>query len=294
MAQTPSYTNLYVNHNQRMMEEQFPTSPGGRYHTFITNKGDNDDNEDIAEFSKGILTLLKVSLYSLSIKLETTYNYTVENFKYKFNGDNIYVFDIKKDCYKINDDSYNKYQVSHILIIGNFQNNSDGTSQKVFVISKTYLIINVEIKGTAKYTEGVSSEEYLNLYYIEHFSLDIKEFMEIYKKYKEQVTENDNTERMGLRGAEEKAQEVFEETFEDTLKDFNDNESNDESEEIRSREDSPGAGEPATVGQGTGVPVAGDKGNGEIAGVPGSISQGGGKKLASKVKKIKNKKNKVV
>ena len=300
MAQTPSYTNLYVNHNRKMIEEQFPTSPGGRYHTFITNKG---GDADIVEFSKGILTLLKDTLYSLSIKLEAIDNYTVKNLKYKFNGE-IYVFDIKKNCYEINE-SYNDYIVTHILIIGNFQNNSDDTSQKDFVISKTYLIINVEIKGTAKYTEGVSSEEYLNLYYIEHFSLDIKEFMEIYSKYKEQVTDIDDTERTGLSDAETKAKGVLEETFENTLEKFNDDESNDKSEDIRSRErsrDSPGAGEPATDGQDPGdpatvgqvpgdsatvVPVTGDKVNDDSR-------QDGGKKLASKVKKNKNKKNKVV
>lgn len=304
MAQAPSYTNLYLNHNQKMMEEQFPTSPGGRYHTFITNKG--DDDEYITEFNvKGILTLLiedkvdkKKKLYSLSIKLETADTAdTVKELKIKFNGAK-YVFDKeKKNCYKIDDESNDKLddkKVSHILIIGIIPNNSAPEDKKVFNITKTYLIINDEIKGIAKYTEGVSSEEYLNLYYIEHFSLDIKEFMEIYNKYKEQVTDIDDMERTGLSDAETKAKGVLEETNEDTLNDFNDDKSNYESEEIRSREDSPGAGEPATVGQGTGVPVAGDKGNGEIAGVPGSISQGGGKKLASKVKKIKNKKNKVV
>lgn len=285
MAQTPSYTNLYVNHNQRMMEEQFPTSPGGRYHTFITNKGDNDDNEDIAEFSKGILTLLKDTLYSLSIKLEAIDNYTVKNLKYKFNGE-IYVFDIKKNCYKIND-SYNDYKVTHILIIGNFQNNSEDTSQKEFVISKTYLIINVEIKGTAKYTEGVSSEEYLNLYYIEHFSLDIKEFMEIYSKYiiaevtqpvledrpEEQPEEGE--EREGLKKGTGLANSLADEVMQGALATFPDGE--------------------GAVGPVTGVPVTGDNGNGEIADgsstvVPIPDAKGGGKKLASKVKKIKNKK----
>ena len=284
MAQTPSYTNLYVNHNQTMMEEQFPTSPGGRYHTFITNKG---GDAYIVEFSKGILTLLKVSLYSLSIKLKTTDNYTVENLKNKFNGDNIYVFDIKKNCYKINDDSYNDNKVTHILIIGNFPDNSNETSQKEFVISKTYLIINVEIKGTAKYTEGVSSEEYLNLYYIEHFSLDIKEFMEIYSKYiiaevtqpvledrpEEQPEEGE--EREGLKKGTGLANSLADEVMQGALATFPDGE--------------------GAVGPVTGVPVTGDNDNGEIADgsstvVPIPDAKGGGKKLASKVKKIKNKK----
>lgn len=245
-AQAP-YTNLYLEHNPNIKDEQFPTSSGGRYHTFIRNKVDEADikvdEADIAEFSKGILTLLKVSLYSLSIKLEKTID--VNNLKNKFNGD-IYVFDIQKNCYKINDELNDK-QASHILIIGTIQDYSQNENPIDFKITKTYLIINDEINDIAKHTEGVSSEEYLNLYYIEHFSLDIIEFMDIYNKYIDT--------------------EVTQQGEEDT------------------REDLTAVLEIANSAVQDAVQVV------DGAGGP---DKGGGKKLASKVKKNKNKKNKVV
>jgi len=122
--------------------------------------------------------------------------------------------------------------------------------------------------------------------------------MEIYNKYKEQVTDIDDMERTGLSDAETKAKGVLEETYEDTLNDFNDDKSNDESPVTIRTSNSPGTvvqgpGEPATVVQGPGVPDTDVPGTGENKDKDPD-AQSGGKKLASKVKKNKNKKNKVV
>ena len=220
-ASSTTYTTLYLQRNGRMTKEVFPLfPPGGRYHTTITNKGkgddDDDDDEDITEFNKGILTLLiedkvdkKKNLYSLSIELKTADTAdTFKELKSKFNGAK-YVFDKeKKNCYKIDDESNDKLdekkKVSHILIIGTIPNNSAQENKKVFNITKTYLIINEANNYDDIYihTDDVSSEEYLNLYYIEHFSLDIIDFMEIYDEYmKRGKRENELEVIKGVNGA---------------------------------------------------------------------------------------------
>jgi hypothetical protein len=162
--------------DKSLSNDVFPLKNGDRFHTtfdddVITNILKKDD--------KCILTLLKDITYSLSINLQSKDN-TVVSVKNSFN--NILVFDKNKNCFAIQD-TYDIFQVSHILIIGGV--NNPGVTPYNFNITKTFLIIDtkIDINSNTLYKD-VTMEEYLNLYYIEHFSLNIIEFSELYKNYK--------------------------------------------------------------------------------------------------------------
>lgn len=158
-------------------KDVFPQKNGDRFHTtFATNVIQSIlEKED-----KCILTLLKDTTYSLSIKLKVNSN-TVNSFK-EFFGNNIYIFDKNKDCFILKDE-YDNFKVSHILIIGTVDKLNEDALFQFGNITKTFLIIddNVDV-NTSKYKD-VTVEEYLNLYYIEHFSLNIIEFYELYNNY---------------------------------------------------------------------------------------------------------------
>ncbi len=182
--------------------------------------------------------------------------------------------------------TYDSLTVSHILIIGTAAEPNAPAAQFEFNgITKTFLIINSdETRNTPKYTD-VTIEEYLNLYYIEHFSLNIIEFSDLYKKYK------NNTEEVpgvgGVAGEEPEGEVGVEEV---------------------GGEEAPGVGEEggqvAPVGRGepeveVGAAEGGVKpGEGQVApGVAGvgagSQGGGGGTEMTGKKKTVKKiKKNK--
>jgi len=82
---------------------------------------------------------------------------------------------------------YDSLTVSHILIIGTVDKPN---APFVFSgITKTFLIIKSDELGNTPKYKNVTIEEYLNLYYIEHFSLNIIEFSELYNKYKNNTGE---------------------------------------------------------------------------------------------------------
>lgn len=170
-------TSITLVQDKLLEKDVFPQKNGDRFHTtFATNVIQSIlEKED-----KCILTLLKDTTYSLSIKLKVNSN-TVNSFK-DFFGNNIYIFDKNKDCFTLIDE-YDNFKVSHILIIGTVDKSNEDVSFEFGNITKKFLIIddNVDV-NTSKYTD-VTVEEYLNLYYIEHFSLNIIEFYELYNKY---------------------------------------------------------------------------------------------------------------
>lgn len=170
-------TSITLVQDKLLEKDVFPQKNGDRFHTtFATNVIQSIlEKED-----KCILTLLKDTTYSLSIKLKVNSN-TVNSFK-DFFGNNIYIFDKNKDCFTLIDE-YDNFKVSHILIIGTVDKSNEDVSFEFGNITKKFLIIDDNVNGnTSKYT-NVTVEEYLNLYYIEHFSLNIIEFYELYNNY---------------------------------------------------------------------------------------------------------------
>ena len=186
-------TSITLVSDKLLETDVFPKKNGDRFHTTIAT----DVIPDILKKEdKCILTLLKDKTYSLSIKLKVN-SYTVNSFKDSFDFDNIYIFDKKKDCFKLNTiTTYDSLTVSHILIIGTaYEPNAPAAPFEFNGITKTFLIIDNNVDGnTPKYTD-VTIEEYLNLYYIEHFSLNIIEFSDLYKKYKNNTEEESGGQR---------------------------------------------------------------------------------------------------
>jgi hypothetical protein len=183
-------TSITLVRDKLLETDVFPKKNGDRFHT--TFAADVIPGI-LKKEDKCILTLLKDKTYSLSIKLKVSSN-TVNSFKDSFDFDNIYIFDKNKNCFELNTiTTYDILKVSHILIIGTaYEPNAPAEAAAQFEfngITKIFLIINSdETRNTPKYTD-VTIEEYLNLYYIEHFSLNIIEFSDLYKKYKNNTEE---------------------------------------------------------------------------------------------------------
>jgi hypothetical protein len=189
-------TSITLVRDKLLETDVFPKKNGDRFHTTFAA----DVIPDILKKEdKCILTLLKDKTYSLSIKLKVNSN-TVNSFKDSFDFDNIYIFDKNKNCFELNTiTTYDILKVSHILIIGTaYEPNAPAEAAAQFEfngITKIFLIINSdETRNTPKYTD-VTIEEYLNLYYIEHFSLNIIEFSDLYKKYKNNTEEESGGQR---------------------------------------------------------------------------------------------------
>ena len=257
----------------------------------------------------GILTCLKpdAKLYSFSILIDnddilSSFIKTLSNsndikFVYKKNTESIYNFtnsitDLNNVFQGTND--------NYMLIIGKLEDDKRLTVLKIILISNNN--IGASINTDKYYTEILTAEEYLNLYYIEHFSLNIPNFIkDKYAPYKIIIEEKSTSSGTGetaegvREGVREGERDAGEQTEEKALEEANDSSGDLLNKVIQGELDKFPDGEGA-VGPVTGVPVTGDNGNGEIADgsstvVPSPGSQGGGKKLA-KVKK--NKKNKVV
>ena len=180
--------------------------------------------------------------------------------------------------------TYDSLTVSHILIIGTaYEPNAPAAPAEAAAqfefngITKTFLIINSdETRNTPKYTD-VTIEEYLNLYYIEHFSLNIIEFSDLYKKYK------NNTEEVpgvgGVAGEEPEGEVGVEEV---------------------GGEEAPGVGEEGGQGgqrdaeePGVAAPVGRVAPEGGGEGGEGRVGGGGGTEMTGKKKTVKKiKKNK--
>ena len=108
-------TSITLVRDKLLETDVFPKKNGDRFHT--TFAADVIPGI-LKKEDKCILTLLKGKTYSLSIKLKVN-SYTVNSFKDSFDFDNIYIFDKKKDCFKLNTiTTYDSLTVSHILIIG--------------------------------------------------------------------------------------------------------------------------------------------------------------------------------
>ena len=184
-------TSITLVRDKLLETDVFPKKNGDRFHTTIAT----DVIPDILKKEdKCILTLLKDKTYSLSIKLKSGVLNNVENFKQFF--DKTYIFDKNKNCFELNTiTTYDSLTVSHILIIGTAAKpNAPAAPFEFNGITKTFLIIDNNVDGnTPKYTD-VTIEEYLNLYYIEHFSLNIIEFSDLYKKYKNNTEEESGVE----------------------------------------------------------------------------------------------------
>ena len=273
---------------------------GERRHIKFGPASETDGTVDTKKYN-GILTCLKANkLYSFSILIDNddisfiktlsksndikiVNKHTNNKYIYNFTNSNEYLNNIAS-IYKGNKDNY-------MLIIGHLE---DGTLklnvEKIILIINNPFVNGIDL-GLNKYKDILLQEEYLNLYYIEHFSLNIPKFIkDKYTPYEEEVkltspgtgegeredevTEPDSGD---LNEAIEAADGLSEEVIQGEVNKFPDVE---------------GAVGPATVGPAPGVPVT----DGSATGVPvaGDSLQGGGKKLASKVKKNKNKKNKVV
>jgi hypothetical protein len=247
--------------DKSLSNDVFPQKNGDRFHTTFAN----DVIQGIFEKDdKCILTLLKDKTYSLSIKLQSK-DKKVLSFKNRFND--ILVFDNNKKCFAIQD-TYDNFQVSYILIIGGVDNTGATTFQ--FNITKTFLIIDTEVDNIDSNTlyKDVTIEEYLNLYYIEHFSLNIIEFSELYKKYKTNTGE----------GVGEQEEAVGEERVGEGV------------EEVGT------GGEEGVALGGEEVALGGEEGVAP-GGEDGRQGGGGGTEMTGKkktVKKIKKNKNKVV
>ena len=106
-------TSITLVRDKLLEKDVFPQKNGDRFHTtFATDVIQGILDKD----NKCILTLLKDTTYSLSIKLKVNSN-TVNSFKDSF--DNIYIFDKNKNCFELNTiTTYDILKVSHILIIG--------------------------------------------------------------------------------------------------------------------------------------------------------------------------------
>ena len=227
-----------------------------------------DDNDDIlSSFIKTLSKSNDIKFVNKQINNKHIYNFTNSNeYLGKFSS--------------ISDGTEDNY----MLIIGHLQNGI----QKLYV-KKIILIINnpyansFDIGGYKRDNDLLTAEEYLNLYYIEHFSLNIPKFIsDKYTPYKIIIEEEKSTSpRTGetadresevtqpdsgdLKEAIGAADGLSEEVIEGEVNKFTDVEGADEITDVS-----------VTVEKKDKVPDA----------------QGGGKKLASKVKK--NKKNKVV
>jgi hypothetical protein len=268
-------TSITLVRDKLLETDVFPKKNGDRFHTTFAA----DVIPDILKKEdKCILTLLKDKTYSLSIKLKVSSN-TVNSFKDSFDFDNIYIFDKNKNCFELNTiTTYNSLTVSHILIIGTAaEPNAPAAPFEFNGITKTFLIIDNNVDGnTPKYTD-VTIEEYLNLYYIEHFSLNIIEFSDLYKKYK------NNTEEVpgvgGVAGEEPEGEVGVEEV---------------------GGEEAPGVGEEGGQGgqrdaeePGVAAPVGRVAPEGGGEGGEGRVGGGGGTEMTGKKKTVKKiKKNK--
>ena len=274
---------------------------GERRHIKFGPASETDGTVDTKKYN-GILTCLKANkLYSFSILIDNddisfiktlsksndikiVNKHTNNKYIYNFTNSNEYLNNIAS-IYKGNKDNY-------MLIIGHLE---DGTLklnvEKIILIINNPFVNGIDL-GLNKYKDILLQEEYLNLYYIEHFSLNIPKFIK--DKYNIYIKET-NAEEGGEKEEDEREDTVAQRESSGDLKDAINvadgflNRAIDKTvstfPEDRDGED--------TVGQ-----VTGDKGNGQDPGSPepekDSDAQGGGKKLASKVKKNKNKKNKVV
>ena len=289
-------TSITLVRDKLLETDVFPKKNGDRFHTTIAT----DVIPDILKKEdKCILTLLKDKTYSLSIKLKVNSN-MVNSFKDSFDFDNIYIFDKKKDCFKLNTiTTYDSLTVSHILIIGTAAKpNAPAAPAEAAApfefngITKTFLIIDNNVDGnTPKYTD-VTIEEYLNLYYIEHFSLNIIEFSDLYKKYKNNTEEESGVEpgeqREAAGGVEGAAGEVEEEEGGGGERQV----AQVEGEAAGGVEGA--AGEGVKPGEGQVAPGAPEVGEAEVeVGVKGRQGGGGGTEMTGKKKTVKKiKKNK--
>ena len=292
-------TSITLVRDKLLETDVFPKKNGDRFHTTF----ENDVIQGILEKEdKCILTLLKDKTYSLSIKLKVNSN-MVNSFKDSFDFDNIYIFDKKKDCFKLNTATtiYDILKVSHILIIGTaYEPNAPAAPAEAAApfefngITKTFLIIDNNVDGnTPKYTD-VTIEEYLNLYYIEHFSLNIIEFSDLYKKYKNNTEEESGVEpgeqREAAGGVEGAAGEVEEEEGGGGERQV----AQVEGEAAGGVEGA--AGEGVKPGEGQVAPGAPEVGEAEVeveVGVKGRQGGGGGTEMTGKKKTVKKiKKNK--
>lgn len=283
-------TSITLAQDKLLETDVFPKKNGDRFHTTFAT----DVIPDILKKEdKCILTLLKDTTYSLSIKLKVNSN-MVNSFKDSFDFDKTYIFDKNKNCFELNTiTTYDSLTVSHILIIGTAaEPNAPAASAEAAAqfefngITKTFLIINSdETRNTPKYTD-VTIEEYLNLYYIEHFSLNIIEFSDLYKKYKNNTEEVAGVEEgvggvagEGAPGAPGEggaagAPEVEEEEAQGGQRDA----------------EEPGVAAP--VGR-VAPEGGGEGGEGRVGGGAGSQGGGGGTEMTGKKKTVKKiKKNK--
>lgn len=151
----------------------------------------------MGEDRKGILTCLKAlnNLYSISISNVTndTYFKQQKNIKIFQEGNNE-----DGNIYLVNNNNIDYDANNYMLIIGIKQQDENKLN-----VNKTILIINRDSKlkeDTAKrlYTKLLSQEEYLNLYYIKHFSLNITDFInDKYNKYKNNLSDTSRMEGGG-------------------------------------------------------------------------------------------------
>ena len=253
----------------------------------------------------GILTCLKpgAKLYSFSILIDNDNDDILSSFiKTLSNSNDIKIVDKKtnnKYIYNFTNSSTDLNNVfqgtndNYMLIIGELEDDKRLKVLKIILISNNN--ISSSINTNKYYTDLLTAEEYLNLYYIEHFSLNIPKFIsDKYNPYRKSIQiKNPTSSRTGEGGGEEGGEEGGEDKVAKSV-------SGDINEAITMadglfKEVIHGELDKFHDGEGAVGPVTGDNGNGEIADgsstvVPSPGSQGGGKKLASKVKKIKNKK----
>jgi hypothetical protein len=279
---------------------------GERRHIKFGPASETDGQDGTYKYN-GILTCLKpdAKLYSFSILIDNDNDDILSSFIKTLSKSNDIKIVNKKNTESIYNftnsitDLNNVFQGTndnYMLIIGKLEDDKRLTVLKIILISNNN--IGASINTDKYYTEILTAEEYLNLYYIEHFSLNIPKFIkDKYAPYKIIIDEKSTSLGTGepAEGVREDERDVGKQKEDIALKEANGlaNSLTDKvmQDELKKFQDSEGADGSSTVG-----PAPGDNGNGEIADgpatvVPGSIPQGGGKKLA-KVKK--NKKNKVV
>ena len=287
---------------------------GERRHIKFGPASETDGQDGTYKYN-GILTCLKANkLYSFSIlidNIDDILSYFINSLS---NSNDIkivdktthnkYIYNFTNSKKYLNKFSsiYDGNEDNYMLIIGHLQNGIQKLYvEKIILIINNHIVDSFNIGGYNKYNDLLTAEEYLNLYYIEHFSLNIPKFIkDKYTPYEEEVKLTSPGTGEGVREGERDAEE---QTEEKALEEANDSAGNLIEQVVQGEfdnfPDDEGADGSSTVGQVPSVPVTygpatdGPVTDGPATGVSGTGDKlrGGGKKLA-KVKK--NKKNKVV
>ena len=298
---------------------------GERRHIKFGPASETDGQDGTYKYN-GILTCLKANkLYSFSIlidNIDDILSYFINSLS---NSNDIkivdktthnkYIYNFTNSKKYLNKFSsiYDGNEDNYMLIIGHLRNGiKELNVEKIILIINNHIVDSFNIGGYNKYNDLLTAEEYLNLYYIEHFSLNIPKFIKNkYTPYEEEVKltspgtgetaegvredERDAREQKDENALEEAtnyANDLHKEVMQEEINKFQDGEGTDGQDPGGPATGVSGTGEPPTVVQGPGEPATVVQGPGvPDTDVPGTGSQGGGKKLA-KVKK--NKKNKVV